>query len=410
VASEPVDGGVDVASEPVDGGVEVAPEPVDAPDLIPLDEVRIRLGTAKNSNYKLHWEYGNSDLNNKHLLIQGKSGTGKTYLMQCLIQEMSCQKIPTLIIDYSNAFTLNELEEEFKESIGDNLENHFVYTDKFPLNPFRRQQIDLGGIMVDENDIDIAGRFKSVLNEVYNFGDQQLNCINNAILSGLKHYGSKMSLDLFRKELENDDSTHAETALNKLNEFLLHEPFNTKQNFEWTDLDERNGKVIIVQLAALPPSVQRIITELILWDLWFYKKNVTKSKEKPFNVVLDEAQNLNFKDSSPAYKILKEGRKFGWSAWFATQSFTGSMGSKEIDTLNNAEEKIFFKPTGDTSSIAKIISNSNSEQQEWKEKIQLLKKSECIVYGGIKDRNNNLTPSKPIIIKVDPLSSRINEN
>lgn len=36
-------------------------------------------------------------------------------------------------------------------------------------------------------------------------------------------------------------------------------------------------------------------------------------------IILDEVQNLNFGSSSPAVKVLREGRKFGLTGIFATQ-------------------------------------------------------------------------------------------
>ena len=48
-----------------------------------LKDVRIKIGEAQNSNKEVFWEYGHPGLANRHLLISGKSGQGKTYFMQC---------------------------------------------------------------------------------------------------------------------------------------------------------------------------------------------------------------------------------------------------------------------------------------------------------------------------------------
>ena len=53
-------------------------------------------------------------------------------------------------------------------------------------------EIEIDDEIYPENDVSVAGRFKSVLNSVYNFGDQQLNIIYNAVLRGLKKYGEKI--------------------------------------------------------------------------------------------------------------------------------------------------------------------------------------------------------------------------
>ncbi|MFK4997005.1 helicase HerA domain-containing protein [Bacillus sp. N9] len=71
-----------------------------------LDQVRIKIGKAENSNREIYWEYGNKELANRHLLISGKSGQGKTYFMQCLLLEKSKVGIPSIVIDYTEGFYL----------------------------------------------------------------------------------------------------------------------------------------------------------------------------------------------------------------------------------------------------------------------------------------------------------------
>ena len=68
--------------------------------------------------------------------------------------------------------------------------------------------------------------------------------------------------------------------------------------------------------------------------------------DKLFVVVLDEAQNLSHTMKSPSAAILTEGRKFGWSAWFATQSLK-VLKDDEVVRLLQAAFKLFFKPTDD---------------------------------------------------------------
>ena len=59
-------------------------------------------------------------------------------------------------------------------------------------------------------------------------------------------------------------------------------------------------------------------------------------------------QNLNHKESSPTTKILREGRKFGWSSWLATQSISSIKNNGgDISMLFNAAEQIHFAPPED---------------------------------------------------------------
>lgn len=88
--------------------------------------------------------------------------------------------------------------------------------------------------------------------------------------------------------------------------------------------------------------VQRIITELILWDLWNYK--VHKGSEAfPFSIILDEAQNLDHTEKSPSARVLTEGQKFGWSGWYATQFMKNALNSDEIMRLQNSGQNIYFR-------------------------------------------------------------------
>ena len=62
----------------------------------------------------------------------------------------------------------------------------------------------------------------------------------------------------------------------------------------------------------------------------------------PLPVILDEAQNLDHGEKSPSAKILTEGRKFGWSGWYATQFLRGLLSTDEIARLQNTSQKIYF--------------------------------------------------------------------
>src|SRR5699024_3950516 len=86
-----------------------------------------------------------------------------------------------------------------------------------------------------------------------------------------------------------------------------------------------------------------------------------------------DAQNVDFSDSSPAYKILREGRKFGCSAWFATQSFSG-FHRDEMSALDNAATKIYFNPT---ESVVGLISTRLG--LEYQEVLRYLKKEGFLV-------------------------------
>ena len=340
------------------------------------------------------------------MLIQGKSGQGKTYFIQKILKELSDQKVPSIVIDYTDGFRLDQLEDDFKEYLGDKIDNYVVLRNKFPLNPFKRYLIDLGDgepFMQDESEV--ADRFKIIISSVFSsLGNQQLDVLYRSVKSGIQEYGEDMDLEVLKHKLEIEGSNSAITLLNNLRGLLDKNPFDIHSDFDWSILDERNDKVIIIQLTALQRDIQKIISEFILWDLWSYKTQ-NGSKDKPFVVVLDEAHNLEFGSNSPCGKILQEGRKFGWSAILATQAVKNLFKPDEIAKLDNVEEKIFFHPTDNsTKDIANTISHDAQSKKEWENKLLALNKGQCIVYAQLKNQNGELNQLKPYIVDVTPIN------
>ena len=75
----------------------------------------------------MFWEFGNKALANRHLLITGTSGQGKTYSIQTMLYELSKYNISSVIFDYTEGFMLQQLEQPFKDSLGDKINQHIVY-------------------------------------------------------------------------------------------------------------------------------------------------------------------------------------------------------------------------------------------------------------------------------------------
>ncbi|KRF01092.1 DNA phosphorothioation-dependent restriction protein DptH [Paenibacillus sp. Soil766] len=373
-----------------------------------LQQARILLGRAENSNRELYWEFGHKDLANRHLLISGKSGQGKTYLMQCLLLEQSKLGISNIVIDYTEGFLPNQLESEFVNFMGAKLTQRIVFTEKFPINPFRKNVRDIGGAMLPEDNTDVAERVKSVFGTVYkSLGIQQLNAIYEAVLNGLEAHDEKFNLPLLKEALEADNSSYSKTALSQIRPFIDRNPFANEDSMEWTDLFEGDGNVFIIQLTGYPRDVQLILTEFILWDLWNHSVRNGR-KNNPIPVVLDEAQNLDHGEKSPSTKILTEGRKFGWSGWFATQFLKAQLGNDELARLQNASQKIYFaQPEQEISYIASNLANDQSEKKKIEQRLAALKKGQCIVNGQSLKENGELSSPVVTVIDITPLKYRI---
>lgn len=370
-----------------------------------LSDVRVVIGTDKISE-KVCWEFGHPQLANRHMLITGTSGQGKTYSIQTMLYELSKSNVSSVIFDYTEGFRLDQLEADFVSRMGNHINQRVCKFENVPINPFKRQFIEFAGQKFPEKDSDIAARFANIMTHVYKFGDQQSAAIFDAVRIGLSKYKDGMNMKLFQEELENEKQNNkaAQTVISKMQPFFYSIEFEEDSTFDWGDvLYPVESTATIFQLTAMDRDMQVIITELMLWDLWYYATK-NGSKEKPFVVVLDEAQNLSHKEKSPSCKILTEGRKFGWSAWYATQSLQ-VLDDDEVTRLLNSAFKVYFKPTdAEMTKMAKQLDPTDGNM--WLTALKSLKKGQCIVVGERVKADGKLGQTKPTITNVTSFGER----
>lgn len=372
-------------------------------------EVRVLIGKDKYF-HEVYWEFGSKSLANRHLLITGTSGQGKTYSIQTMLYELAKSNISAVIFDYTEGFMLQQLEEPFKESLEKKISQQVVYSSGVPINPFQRHEVDLAGQKILEKEPDVAARLADIFAHVYDFGPQQYSAIFDAAYSGMKVYGNKMNMRLFQEQLGEVAETNkaAKSVISKMSPFFHTVEFTDDPNFDWGNIFYTDdAKINIVQLTLFSREMQVIITEMMLWDAWYYTKKYG-SKDKPFVVVLDEAQNLSHTMKSPSAAILTEGRKFGWSAWFATQSLK-VLKDDEVVRLMQSAFKLYFKPTDEEMiKIAKQLDATG--KTDWLSEIQKLRKGQCIVVGDKMKADGTVGPAEPTVISISPFDIRLSKN
>lgn len=370
-----------------------------------IRSTRVLIGEDRASN-KVYWEFGNPALANRHMLITGTSGQGKTYSIQTMLYELSKSNVSAIVFDYTEGFRPDQLEKDFLNKMGKKVIQHIIYYTGVPINPFKRQEIEVAGMSMPEKSADVAARIANIFKHVYGFGDQQFSAIFEAARKGLDKYGEQMNMKLFQEMLEEEKARNktAQSVLSKMAPFLYSIEFNTEREFDWGKIlfaDE--SELNIFQLTSIDREMQVIITELMLWDAWYYTKKVG-NKDKPFVAILDEAQNLSHKSNSPSAAILTEGRKFGWSAWFATQSLK-VLADDEVVRLLQAANKLYFKPTDDE--IIKMAKQLDpADGSLWLSSLKNLKKGQCIVVGDRIGANGKLGATKPTITTVTSFEER----
>lgn len=366
--------------------------------------IRLLLGKVKGSNTDMYWEYGHKKLSNRHLLITGKSGQGKTYFMQTLLYEMSKNNLDSFVIDYTDSFLGSQLEDSLKEKLDDKIISRFIIQEKLPVNPFKKNTIELDkGFYLPETNQDIAERVVQILDFVFKLGVQQNYKLKEVILECLAIYNENLTFTIIKNRLQ-DDEEH--TLLGRLTSLLDRDPFDyNSSDSDWSNYFSGNGNINIFQLKGYPNTIQQIITEFLLWDIYNYStRNGHKNIAIP--VLLDEMQNLNHKNNSPTGKIMREGRKFGWSTWLATQSLSSlQSGGHDLSHIYNAATQIHFAaPENQIRTISNLLSNDKDVRQEWETKLSTLQKGECVV-SGYSNINNELVRTTEIV-KITSLDDR----
>ena len=368
-----------------------------------LKDIRVLIGKDRMGQ-DVFWEFGNPGLTNRHLLITGTSGQGKTYCIQTMLYELSKSNVSSVIFDYTEGFRLDQIDENFRDKIGDKFHQRIVKVEHVPINPFKIFEQDIAGRIVPESSVDVANRLKSIFSHVYRFGDQQEAAIYEAVKNGIDKYGEKLTMELFINELGNVNNKSVPTVISKIRPFADAVNFVVDEKFNWEQIVyPEESQCFVFQLTAYDRDTQVIITELLLWNLWYYSNKVGK-KDRPFVVVLDEAQNLSHKKGSPSEKILTEGRKFGWSAWFATQSLQ-VLNDDEVTRLLQSAFKLYFKPTD--AEIVKMAKQLDPQDfQKWLGVLKKLNKGQCIVVGDRCNSSGSFVSTMPTVTSVTPMQER----
>jgi DNA phosphorothioation-dependent restriction protein DptH len=385
---------------------------------LPTNEVprkipeRLLLGQATSSSRKVYWEFGHNELNNRHVLIFGSSGMGKTYTIQCLLFELGRSGQNSLIVDYTNGFFENQLELEFKQQLQP--VQHVIRKQPLAINPFRQQADPIADELLPESTSSTAQRVSGVFSEVYNFGDQQKSALYQAVKAGLEQSGAtgmKLSELIPRlEELVEQKGTVGQSAasvVSKLLPFIDQNPFGEEDPESWERLfTDFTHRCHIIQLAGFMKDAARLVTEFSLIDLyWFYRSRGTQ--HCPRVIVLDEVQNLDHREESPLAQLLREGRKFGFSLVLATQIMS-NLEKDERDRLFNAAHKLFFRPADtEIRTYAEIAAVTTDEKVDvWVKRLAALKKGECYSLGPSLNESTGKLEVKAFHIRITSLGER----
>ena len=156
-----------------------------------------------------------------------------------IILELAKYLQNSLIVDYTNGFTTNQLESIIKDILKP--QQHIVRREPLPINPFRQQYEVIEGFELPEDPASTAQRVSGVFAEIYQLGDQQKSALYTAIRDGVNENGDKFNLAVLMQRLQimsnrGGDSSIGTSAMTKIQPFVDTTPFGVEDPQSWEKL------------------------------------------------------------------------------------------------------------------------------------------------------------------------------
>jgi DNA phosphorothioation-dependent restriction protein DptH len=131
----------------------------------------------------------------------------------------------------------------------------------------------------------------------------------------------------------------------------------TGLDLSWKKILSEGGHTYIIQLKGLENLLERVVTELLLWNLIGYIESMGPGDLRCM-VLLDEAHRLSFASNSPVEKLLREGRKFGIGVILASQQ------PEDFSSVAfaNTASKLIFNVTDERGAVARQIARKSGDR------------------------------------------------
>lgn len=281
----------------------------------------IRLGRTRIGT-ELIW----SGASNSHIYVSGQSGRGKSFFLKHCIAQLPSQGVRCIIFDYAG--DLHEFAVPY-----DCLD---VRT-QAGIDPFRL--LDFGQDRI-EKPYDTAVRVAEVVLSVGNVrGSLQQVLLRNLLKEYIDKGDTRSGFSGLIAQIRKDPELARMMAptLLRLQDLDNLLPLASR-DFSWGL--EQPG-ITVLKFDSLPYiSAQTMITQFLLFDLWS-EKLCRSENSCPVVAVLDECQRFRFSESSIFNRILREGRKYHFSAWFASQWINDK---RAVEALSQPALQVCFYP------------------------------------------------------------------
>lgn len=317
------------------------------------------LGTSR-AGTELTW----SEASNSHLYVSGQSGRGKSCFLKHGIAQLPQQGVRCIVFDYTGDL----------HQFGMPCDRLNVRS-QVRIDPFRPLLL---GKDYREERYDTAVRIAEVIFSIGSVrGSLQQACLRNALQEYIDRGDVAAGFSGLIMQIKSDPKL-ARTmvpTLSRLQDLASLLPASS-QIFSWRL--EQPG-ITALQFDTLPNiSAQTMMTQFLLFDLWSEK--LSQSQDScPVVVVLDECQRFRFEEDGIFARILREGRKYHFSGWFASQWINDK---NAVATLNQAALRAYFYPGDDKVNVlAKRLACDNNSLQDYKRLLHELRIGEFMYIG-----------------------------
>lgn len=328
---------------------------------------------------------------NAHCLLLGQSGSGKTVGLSILIEKAMGEGHRVLVVDYSDSFTLEEIEKakvlnvevvDFKDLSKETLVLPFLSGNK-------AKDVESISMALSESFEIFGRRQKEVLHEL----------VSNIWEDGSVRFGGIVEYLDVMYLLEKDDNPDKARRIENISEKL--EPLAESDFIELVNISgsgEISNSVTVLEFSGFPLERRKKFANLCL-ELYWQKIRRRQADMETTRIVLDEVQNVGFRKTQAFTNMIREGRKFGLGIFMATQF---EKDTEKLELLMQAANILFFKPTMiNVRKTAKLI-----EEDKWKIWLEVLKKlsvGHFVLVG-------NYTINKNIKIHQTPILAQMESN
>jgi len=341
----------------------------------------VPLGTDAETDETIYWNPDPSRGSaNPHVLVLGESGFGKTYSICCLVSELAQRGVTSIVFDYGQGFSLESAPTEFLENVRPvEIE---ASRDGININPLQPFPSDLHG------PINVAQRIADTFQRVYpRLGIQQHAILRQAVLDSMRQAGIaaddpstwgndlpafssiRKILDEYASDSQNPHRRQAAEVGSHVSTVFVFNTFRTSgRTLSWVDLMNEGG-VFIIQLRGLEHSLERIVTEFLLWNFIGFVESLGPGPLRTF-AVLDEAHKLAFDTGSPVEKLLREGRKYGLGLILASQQ------PEDFSPVafSNTATKLVFQVGDERSTVSRQIHRKLRNEHTFNDVLEIITK------------------------------------